>query len=95
MNEQMQNVPFVQIADALDPASTFFEDCLRQTASAPCTRSRATRRCSAAPAWSCARSARTVEDMAVATQSGLKLSLASAGGGRLQQIASCTARSRR
>ena len=84
-NENMQNVPFVSIADALDPASTYFEDCLRNGVGTvhalPGNNTllggigMVVRPCG-----------RTVEDMAVATQSGIKLSLQSQGGGRLLQI---------
>lgn len=85
MNEQMQNVPFVQIADALDPAATFFEDCLRNgVGTAHVIPGNQT--LLGGTGMVVRPFGRTVEDMAVATQSGLKLSLASTGGGRLQQI---------
>ncbi len=84
-NENMQNVPFVQIADALDPASTFFEDCLRNgvgtihTIPGNLTLIGGT-------GIVVRPVGRTVEDMAVSTQTGLKLSLMAQGGGRLLQI---------
>ncbi|MEI6130241.1 MAG: hypothetical protein WCR59_09275, partial [Planctomycetota bacterium] len=85
MNEQMQNVPWISIADALDPANTFFEDCLRNGVGTV----------HAIPGNQTLLGGsgmvvrpfgRTVEDMAVATSSGLKISLFAQGGGRLQQI---------
>lgn len=84
-NENMQNVPFVSIADALDPASTWFEECLRNGVGTV----------HALPGDQTLLGGiglvvrpygRTIEDMAVATQSGIKLSLQPQGGGRLLQI---------
>lgn len=84
-NERMENVAFVSIADALDPASPFFEDCLRSGVGTV----------HAIPgnmtllggAGIVVRPfGRTVPDMAVSTQTGLKLSLMPQGGGRLLQI---------
>lgn len=84
-NENMQNVPFVTVADAIDPASSWFEECLRNGVGTVHTIpgnqtllggiGMVVRPCG-----------RTVEDMAVATQSGIKLSLLAQGGGRLLQI---------
>jgi imidazolonepropionase-like amidohydrolase len=86
MNEQMQNVPYVSIADALDPAATFFEDCLRNgVGTVHAIPGNAT--LLGGTGMVVRPFGRTVEDMAVSTNSGLKLSLAAAGGsGRLQQI---------
>jgi imidazolonepropionase-like amidohydrolase len=86
-NENMQNVPFVSVADAVDPASTFFEDCLRQGVGTvhviPGNQTLL-----GGIGMVLRPFGRTVEDMAVSTRSGLKLSLAvpPQGGGRLQQI---------
>jgi imidazolonepropionase-like amidohydrolase len=84
-NENMQNVPFVTIADILDPASTYFEDSLRNGVG--------TIHVLPGDATLIGGSGivvrpigRTVEDMAVSTQSGLKLSLAAQGGSRMLQI---------
>src|SRR5262249_41248022 len=86
MNEQMQNVPFVSIADAVDPAAVFFEDCLRNGIGTvhviPGNQTLL-----GGTGMVVRPFGRTVEDMAVSTNSGLKLSLAPAvGSGRLQQI---------
>ncbi len=85
MNEQMQNVPFVSIADAVDPANPFFEDCLRNGVGTvhviPGNQT-----ILGGTGMVVRPYGRTVEDMAVATMSGMKLSLAAQGGGRLQQI---------
>jgi imidazolonepropionase-like amidohydrolase len=85
MNEQMQNVPFVSIADAVDPANPFFEDCLRNGVGTvhviPGNQT-----ILGGTGMVVRPYGRTVEDMAVATMSGMKLSLLAQGGGRLQQI---------
>jgi imidazolonepropionase-like amidohydrolase len=85
MNEQMQNVPFVSIADAVDPANPFFEDCLRNGVGTvhviPGNQT-----ILGGTGMVVRPYGRTVEDMAVATMSGMKLSLAPQGGGRLQQV---------
>lgn len=85
-NENMQNVPFVSVADAIDPASQFFEDCLRNGVGTV----------NVLPGNSTLLggqgmvlrpSGRTVEDMARKTNSGIKLSLYTQNNsGRLQQI---------
>jgi imidazolonepropionase-like amidohydrolase len=84
-NERMENTGFVSIADALDPASPFYEDCLRSGVGTV----------HAIPgnmtliggAGIIVRPyGRTVPDMTVSTQTGLKLSLMPQGGGRLLQI---------
>ncbi|MBK8096313.1 MAG: amidohydrolase family protein [Planctomycetes bacterium] len=84
-NENLQNVPYVSIADAVDPAATWFEDCLRNGVGTV----------HAIPGNQTLLGGsgmilrpygRTVEDMAVVTSSGVKLSLQAQGGGRLQQI---------
>lgn len=84
-NENLQNVPYVSVADAVDPASTFFEDCLRNGVGTihviPGNQTLL-----GGQGMVLRPFGRTVEDMAVATQSGIKLSLQPTGGGRLQQI---------
>jgi imidazolonepropionase-like amidohydrolase len=84
-NERMENTGFVSIADALDPASPFFEDCLRNGVGT----------IHAIPGNMTLIGGggivvrpfgRTVADMAVSTQGGMKLSLMAQGGGRLLQI---------
>ncbi|MGE3174668.1 MAG: amidohydrolase family protein [Planctomycetota bacterium] len=84
-NERMENVPFVQIADALDPSSDWFEHCRRNGVGTV----------HAIPGNNTLLGGagivvrpfgRTVQDMAVKTETGQKLSLQSQGGGRLLQI---------
>ncbi len=84
-NERMENVAFLTIADALDPASPFFEDCLRSgVGTVHAIPGNATL---LGGAGIVVRPfGRTVPDMAVSTQTGLKLSLLPQGGGRLLQI---------
>ncbi len=84
-NERMENVAFVKISDALDPASPFFEDCLRSGIGT--VHSIPGNMTLLGGSGIVVRPfGRTVEDMAVSTQSGLKLSLQPQGGGRLLQI---------
>lgn len=84
-NENMQNVPFVSIRDALDPANTFFEDCLRNGVGTIHTLpGNAT--LLGGTGVVVRPIGRTVEDMAVSQLTGMKLSLQAAGGGRLLQI---------
>jgi imidazolonepropionase-like amidohydrolase len=84
-NETMQNVPFVSVADAIDPASTWFEDCLRNGAGTVHTLP-GNRTLLGGLGMVVRPFGRTAEDMAVATNSGIKLSLQSEGGGRLLQV---------
>lgn len=84
-NENMQNVPWLSVADAIDPASVFFEDALR--AGVGTIHVLAGNQTLLGGLGMVVRPAgRTVEDMAVAANSGMKLSLLAQGGGRLQQI---------
>jgi imidazolonepropionase-like amidohydrolase len=83
--ENMQNVPFVNIADALDPASSWFQHCLRSGVGTVHTiPGNAT--LLGGMGLVVRPYGRTVADMSVATQSGIKLSLSNSRGGRLQQI---------
>jgi imidazolonepropionase-like amidohydrolase len=84
-NEAMQNVPWVQIADAVDPASTFFEDCLRNGIGTVHVLP-GNQTLLGGSGMVVRPYGRTVEDMAVTTRTGIKLSLFAQGGGRLQQI---------
>jgi imidazolonepropionase-like amidohydrolase len=85
LNENMQNVPWLSVADAVDPASAFFEDCLRNGVGTvhvvPGNQTLL-----GGMGMVLRPFGRTVEDMAIAANSGLKLSLLAQGGGRLQQI---------
>lgn len=84
-NENMQNVPYVSVADAIDPASTFFEDCLRNgVGTIHILPGNAT--LLGGIGMIVRPAGRTVEDMAVRTRTGLKLSLQAQGGARLQQV---------
>lgn len=84
-NERMENAAFVAIADALDPASVFFEDCLRNGVGT--VHAIPGNQTLIGGAGIVVRPfGRTVEDMAVSTATGLKLSLQPQGGGRLLQI---------
>lgn len=84
-NENMQNVPYVSVADALDPASTFFEDCLRNgVGTIHILPGNAT--LLGGLGMIVRPAGRTVEDMAVRTRTGIKLSLQAQGGARLQQV---------
>jgi imidazolonepropionase-like amidohydrolase len=83
-NEQMQNVPYVTVADAVDPSAPFFEDCLRGGVGTV----------NVLPGNMTLIGGiglvvkpygRSVEDMAVQTRSGLKMSLSSQGA-RLAQV---------
>lgn len=84
-NENMQNVPYVSVADAIDPASTFFEDCLRNgVGTIHILPGNAT--LLGGIGMIVRPAGRTVEDMTVRTRTGLKLSLQAQGGARLQQV---------
>jgi len=84
-NENMQNVPWLSVADAVDPAAPYFEDCLRNGVGTihvlPGNQTLL-----GGSGMVVRPFGRTVEDMAVAANTGIKMSLYSAGGGRLQQI---------
>lgn len=85
-NENMQNVPYVSIGDAVDPASSFFEDCLRNGVGTVNVLP-GNNTLLGGQGMVLRPAGRTVEDMAVQTNSGIKLSLATANNsGRLQQI---------
>lgn len=84
-NEQMQNVPYVSVADAVDPSATFFEDCLRGGVGTVHVLP-GNQTLLGGVGMVVKPTGRTVEDMAVLTSSGLKASLWAQGGGRLGQI---------
>lgn len=85
LNENMQNVPWLSVADAIEPASPFFEDCLRLGVGTihvlPGNQTLLGGQGMVVRPYG-----RTIEDMAVAGNTGIKLSLQASGGGRLQQI---------
>ena len=84
-NENMQNVPWLSVADAIDPAATYFEDSLRNGVGTihvlPGNQTLL-----GGSGMVVRPAGRTVEDMAVAGNTGIKMSLWAQGGGRLQQI---------
>lgn len=84
-NERMANVPFLTVTDALDPSSQFFEDSRRNGIGTihviPGNRTLVGGQGMIVRPYG-----KTVEDMAIATRTGLKLSLLSTGQSRLAQI---------
>lgn len=84
-NESMQNVPWLSVADAIDPASTYFEGMLRNGVGTihvlPGNDT-----LMAGSGMVVRPFGRTVEDMTVAANTGMKLSLMTRGGSRLQKI---------
>lgn len=87
LNENMQNVPWLTVADAIDPASVFFEDCLRNGVGTVHVLP-GNQTLLGGVGMVVRPFGRTVEDMTVAANTGVKLSLLGGGGGagRLQQI---------
>jgi imidazolonepropionase-like amidohydrolase len=84
-NENMQNVPWLTVADAVDPASVYFEDCLRNGVGAVHVMP-GNQTLLAGQGLVLRPFGRTVEDMTIAANTGMKMSLLAGGGGRLQQI---------
>lgn len=84
-NESMQNVPWLSVADAIDPASTYFEGMLRNGVGTihvlPGNNT-----LMGGSGMVLRPFGRTVEDMTVADNTGMKLSLMASGGSRLQKI---------
>lgn len=85
MTENMQNVPWLSVADAIDPSSAFFEEALRNGVGTihvlPGNQTLLGGQGLIVRPYG-----RTIEDMAVGGNTGVKMSLLSSGGGRLQQI---------
>ena len=84
-NENMQNVPWLTVGDAIDPAAIYFEDCLRNGVGTIHVMP-GNQTLMAGFGMVVRPFGRTVEDMAVASNTGIKMSLLAQGGGRLQQI---------
>ena len=84
-NESMQNVPWLSVKDAIDPASSFFEGMLRNGVGTlhvlPGNNTLL-----AGSGMVVRPFGRTVEDMTVADNTGMKMSLLAGGGSRLQKI---------
>lgn len=84
-NENMQNVPWLSVADAIDPASAYFEEALRNGVGTIHVQP-GNQTLLGGSGMVVRPAGRTVEDMAVAGNTGIKMSLLAVGGGRLQQI---------
>ncbi len=85
LNENMQNVPWLSVADAIDPAAVFFEDCLRNGVGTVHVMP-GDQTLLGGFGMVLRPFGRTVEDMAVAGNTGIKMSLLAQNGGRLQQV---------
>jgi imidazolonepropionase-like amidohydrolase len=84
-NENMQNVPWLSVADAIDPAAIYFEEALR-TGVGTIHVLAGNQTLLGGHGMVVRPYGRTVEDMTVSANTGIKLSLFAQGGGRLQQI---------
>lgn len=84
-NENMQNVPWLTVADAIDPASTYFENALRNGVGTIHVLA-GSRTLLGGTGMVVRPAGRTVEDMTVTSNTGMKLSLFAGQGSRLQQI---------
>ncbi len=84
-NENMQNVPWLTVGDAVDPASPYFEECLRNGVGAIHVMP-GNQTLLAGQGMVVRPFGRTVEDMTIAANTGMKMSLAAGASGRLQQI---------
>ncbi|MEO6594007.1 MAG: amidohydrolase family protein [Planctomycetota bacterium] len=84
-NENMQNVPWLSVADSIDPGSSYFEDVLRNGVGTIHVMP-GNQTLLGGSGMVVRPIGRTVEDMSVAANTGIKMSLLSSGGGRLQQI---------
>lgn len=84
-NESMQNVPWLTVADAIDPSSTSYESMLRNGVGTVHVLA-GNNTLMAGTGMVIRPSGRTVEDMTVAANTGMKMSLLAGGGSRLQKI---------
>ncbi|MCA8949775.1 MAG: amidohydrolase family protein [Planctomycetes bacterium] len=84
-NESMQNVPWLSVADAIDPASTYFEDALRNGVGTIHVMP-GNNTLLGGSGMVVKPFGRTIEDMTVAANTGIKMSLLNQRGSRLQQI---------
>ena len=84
-NERMQNVPWLSVKDAIDPGSTFFEG-MRRNGVGTIHTVPGNNTLMGGSGMVLRPAGRTVDDMTVAANTGLKLSLAASGGSRLQKI---------
>ena len=84
-NEAMQNVPWLTVADAIDPGSSHFEN-MRRNGVGTIHVMPGNRTLLGGTGMVVRPAGRTVEDMTVAANTGMKMSLQASGGSRLQQI---------
>ena len=84
-NESMQNVPWLSVADAVDPGSTFFEG-MRRNGVGTIHTMPGNNTLMGGKGMVLRPAGRTVEDMTMAADTGLKLSLMAGNGSRLQKI---------
>ncbi len=84
-NESMQNVPWLTVADAIDPGSTFFEE-MRRNGVGTIHVMPGNATLLGGTGMVLRPAGRTVEDMTMAANTGMKLSLQASGGSRLQKI---------
>jgi imidazolonepropionase-like amidohydrolase len=84
-NESMQNVPWLTVADAIDPGSTFFEG-MRRNGVGTIHIMPGNATLLGGTGMVLRPAGRTVEDMTVAANTGMKLSLLASGGSRLQKV---------
>jgi imidazolonepropionase-like amidohydrolase len=85
-NENMANVPYLQVQDAVDPSSKFFQECLRNGIGTAHVIP-GHRTLIGGQGMLCKPTGQTVEDMAVRGKGGLKLSLFAEPGGAMAQVA--------
>ena len=83
--ESMQSVPCLSVADAVDPGSTFFEG-MRRNGVGTIHTMPGNNTLMGGKGMVLRPAGRTVEDMTMAADTGLKLSLMASGGSRLQKI---------
>ncbi|MCA8942391.1 MAG: amidohydrolase family protein [Planctomycetes bacterium] len=84
-NERMENVPFLSVADGVDPSDSFFEEALRNGVG--CMNVMPGNSTLLGGTGMVLRpTGATVEDMAMRDRSGLKLSLGSSDAGKVAQI---------
>lgn len=85
-NENLANVPYLRVQDAVDPSSKFFQECLRNGIGTvhviPGNRTLI-----GGQGMVCKPTGQTVEDMTVRGKGGLKLSLFAEPGGAVAQVA--------
>lgn len=84
-NESMQNVPWLSVKDAVDPGSSFFEG-MRRNGVGTIHTMPGNNTLMGGQGMVLRPAGRTVEDMTMAADTGIKLSLQAGGGSRLQKI---------